>query len=174
MPLSPRSSHGCRTRSSTTRRLWTADSSSLLGNDDYLLRQIASGEREQAREYAAWLLGAAGGYAIKIVNPGGIELWKRGDRGPLTALDAPLGSSRVTPRAIIETLVDAGNGLRLPHAAAHSLQQPRRRRATSRPRSRACARVEGRRAHFTHLQFHSYGVGAKARGDPAPAISSST
>ena len=49
-----------------------------MGNDEYLLRLIAAGERAQARDYAAWLLGAAGGYAIKVVNPGGVELWKRG------------------------------------------------------------------------------------------------
>jgi formylmethanofuran dehydrogenase subunit A len=88
----------------------------LLGNDEYLLRLIDAGERERAREYAAWLLGATGGYAIKIVNPGGVELWKRGSR-ERTELDTPIGSSRVTPRAILETLVDAGNLLRLPHAA---------------------------------------------------------
>src|SRR5262245_1208035 len=52
----------------------------LMGNDDYLLRLIDRDERAAARDYAAWLLGAAGGYAIKVVNPGGIELWKRGVR----------------------------------------------------------------------------------------------
>ena len=71
-----------RTRSSTTRPSSTAASSSLLGNDDYLLRLIDAGERERAREYAAWLLGASGAYAIKVVNPGGVELWKRGSREP--------------------------------------------------------------------------------------------
>ena len=88
----------------------------LLGNDEYLLRLIDAGERERAREYAAWLLGAAGGYAIKVVNPGGVELWKRGRR-ERTQLDTPFGSSRVTPRAILETLVDAAVELGLPHAA---------------------------------------------------------
>lgn len=73
----------------------------LMGNDEYLLRLVAADEREQAREYAAWLLGAAGGYAIKIVNPGGVELWKRGSRDR-TDLDSPIGSTRVTPRAILE------------------------------------------------------------------------
>src|SRR6185295_9463863 len=48
----------------------------LLGNDDYLLRLIDAGDRERAREYAAWLLGATGAYAIKVVNPGGVERWK--------------------------------------------------------------------------------------------------
>jgi formylmethanofuran dehydrogenase subunit A len=33
----------------------------LLGNDEYLLRLIDAGERQQARDYAAWVLGATGG-----------------------------------------------------------------------------------------------------------------
>ena len=86
----------------------------LLGNDDYLLRLIDAAERERAREYAAWLLAATGAYAIKIVNPAGIELWKRGVR-ERTELDQTLGGSRVTPRAILETLADAANTLGLPH-----------------------------------------------------------
>ena len=126
----------------------------LLGNDEYLIRQIDAGERERAREYAAWMLGAAGAYAIKIVNPGGIERWKRGDRDR-TELDTPIGSSRVTPRAILETLVDTANALQLPHAAhihCNNLGIPGNI-ATTLESMRATA---GRRAHFTHLQFHSY------------------
>src|SRR5581483_9581153 len=78
----------------------------LMGNDEYLLRLIDAGERDRARDYAAWLLGATGGYAIKIVNPGGIEAWKAGQRN-LTELDQPLAGRRATPRAILETLADA-------------------------------------------------------------------
>jgi formylmethanofuran dehydrogenase subunit A len=131
----------------------------LLGNDDYLLRLIDAGEQAQARDYVAWVLAAAGGYAVKVVNPGGIELWKRGVRGH-TDLDAPVGSSRVTPRAILETLVDASNALALPHAAhvhCNNLGLPGNV-ATTLESMRA---VSGRRAHFTHLQFHAYGTGEK-------------
>ena len=130
----------------------------LLGNDEYLLRLIDAGEREQAREYASWVIGAAGGYALKIVNPGGVELWKRGAR-ERTELDTPVGSSRVTPRAILETLVDAGNALGLPHAAhihCNNLGSAGNV-ATTLASMRA---VDGRRAHFTHLQFHSYAATA--------------
>lgn len=131
----------------------------LMGNDDYLLRLIDAGEPAQARDYAAWLLGAAGAYAIKIVNPGGIELWKRGSR-ERTGLDTPIGSSRVTPRAIVETLVDAANALALPHGAhihCNNLGTPGNV-ATTLGTMRA---VAGRRAHFTHLQFHAYAAGAR-------------
>ncbi len=126
----------------------------LLGNDEYLLRLIDAGDRERAREYAAWVMSATGGYAIKIVNPGGVELWKRGAR-ERTELDTPIGSSRVTPRAILETLVDAGNALGLPHAAHIHCNNlgAAGNVATTLDSMRA---VEGRRAHFTHLQFHAY------------------
>ena len=126
----------------------------LMGNDDYLLRQLAAGERERAREYAAWLLAATGGYAIKLVNPGGVELWKRGTREG-TRLDTPIGSTRVTPRLILETLTEASETLRLPHAAhihCNDLGRPGNA-ATTLDTMRSLA---GRRAHFTHLQFHCY------------------
>ncbi|MGH7548548.1 MAG: formylmethanofuran dehydrogenase subunit A [Gemmatimonadales bacterium] len=131
----------------------------LLGNDDYLLRQIAAGETARARDYAAWLLGATRGYAIKIVNPGGIARWKSGAGGPernVAGLDDPVGSSAVTPRKILETLAGAANALELPHPVhihCNNLGQPGNVETTL-ASMRALA---GRRAHFTHLQFHSYG-----------------
>src|SRR5205823_6111400 len=77
----------------------------LLGNDDYLLRQIAAGETARARDYAAWLLGVTRAYAIKIVNPGGVALWKGGGgTRNVSGLDDAVGSSAVTPRKILETL----------------------------------------------------------------------
>jgi formylmethanofuran dehydrogenase subunit A len=133
----------------------------LMGNDEYLLQLVARGEREQAREYAAWLLGACGGYAIKVVNPGGIERWKQGARDE-TGLETPVGSTGVTPRAILETLVDAAVALRLPHPAhvhCNRLGVPGNV-STTLASMRA---VSGRRAHFTHLQFHAYGADDRGR-----------
>lgn len=133
----------------------------LLGNDEYLLRQVEAGERARARDYTAWLLGATGGYAVKIVNPGGIQAWKSGQRN-LSGLDQPLGSGRVTPRAILEILTDAASDLRLPHPVhihCNNLGVPGNA-ATTLDTMRA---LEGRRAHFTHLQFHCYG-GSPDRG----------
>ncbi|HYL20890.1 MAG TPA: formylmethanofuran dehydrogenase subunit A [Gemmatimonadales bacterium] len=133
----------------------------LLGNDDYLLRQIAAGETVRARDYAAWLLGVTRGYAIKIVNPGGIAVWKSGGRaggGPrnVSGLDDPVGSSVVTPRKILETLGAATNALALPHPVhvhCNNLGQPGNYTTTL----DSMKALEGQRAHFTHLQFHSYG-----------------
>jgi formylmethanofuran dehydrogenase subunit A len=127
----------------------------LLGNDDYLHRQIAANEMRRARDYVAWILKSTGAYAVKVVNPGGVELWKRNVREVKT-LDDPVGTSNVTPRRILEVLADASIELGLPHpthihcnnlgVAGNVVMTLDTMRA-----------LEGRRAHFTHLQFHSYG-----------------
>jgi formylmethanofuran dehydrogenase subunit A len=129
----------------------------LLGNDDYLLRQIAEGETDRARDYAAWLLGVTRGYAIKIVNPGGVAVWKGGGaRRNVAGLDDPVGSSVATPRKILETLGAAANALALPHPVhihCNNLGQPGNYTTTL----ESMQALQGQRAHFTHLQFHSYG-----------------
>jgi formylmethanofuran dehydrogenase subunit A len=129
----------------------------LMGNDEYLLRQIAAGERDRARDYAAWLLRATGGYAIKIVNPGGVEAWKTGQRNVAT-IDDQVDGRPVTPRAILETITEAGNALRLPHPVHIHCNNlgVAGNAATTLASMEALA---GRRAHFTHLQFHCYGGG---------------
>ncbi len=127
----------------------------LMGNDAFLHRLIAAREHEQARAYAAWLLSAAKGYAIKIVNPGGVELWKRNVRH-VESLDVPVGDAAVTPRAILETLADAAADLELPHPVHVHCNKlgVAGNVAMTLDSMRA---IDGRRAHFTHLQFHSYG-----------------
>lgn len=127
----------------------------LMGNDDFLLRAIAAGDRGLARDYMAWLIGATGAYAVKIVNPGGIERWKDGRRDA-RGLDGPVRGDDVTPRSILETLTTAANELGLPHPVhvhCNDLGVPGNVETTL----ASMAAVAGRRAHFTHLQFHSYG-----------------
>ena len=135
----------------------------LLGNDDYLLRQLAAGELARARQYVAWLLGATRAYAIKVVNPGGIARWKSGGtERDVRGIDDPVGSSSVTPRKILEVLAGVANTLELPHPVhihCNNLGQPGNV-ATTLQTMQALA---GQRAHFTHLQFHSYG-GERGKG----------
>jgi formylmethanofuran dehydrogenase subunit A len=129
----------------------------LMGNDEYLLRQIEAGERDRARDYAAWLLQSTGAYAVKIVNPGGVEAWKSGQRN-VSGLDDSVAGRRVTPRAILETLTDAVAALRLPHPIHIHCNNL----GTAGNYTTTLASMEalaGRRAHFTHLQFHCYGGG---------------
>jgi formylmethanofuran dehydrogenase subunit A len=89
------------------------------------------------------------------VNPGGIEAWKSGQRN-LNDLDQPLATKGVTPRAILETLADAANSLELPHPVhihCNNLGVPGNAAVTL----ATMQALSGRRAHFTHLQFHAYG-----------------
>lgn len=127
----------------------------LMGNEEYLLQQVAAGERDRARDYAAWLVGSTGAYAIKVVNPGGIEAWKSGQRN-LNGLDEALTMNGVTPRAILETLTDAANQLGLPHPVHIHCNNLGMRGNVSVTLASMRA-LAGRRAHFTHVQFHAYG-----------------
>src|SRR5207245_4036922 len=105
-----------------------------------------------------------------IVNPGGVAVWKSGGAGGgrnVSGLDDAVGSSAVTPRKILETLAGAANALALPHPVhihCNNLGQPGNA-ATTLESMRALA---GQRAHFTHLQFHSYG-GARGKGGKSAA-----
>jgi formylmethanofuran dehydrogenase subunit A len=139
----------------------------LMGNDEYLLRQIEAGERDRARDYAAWLLQSTGGYAVKIVNPGGIEAWKTGQRN-VTGLDDAVGGRKVTPRLILETLTDAANALGLPHPV-HIHCNDLGVAGNFATTLASMETLAGRRAHFTHLQFHCYGGGGKEPWSSAAA-----
>ena len=54
----------------------------LMGNNQVLFELIReSGRRRDVsprlRDAIAWWLDATGGYGVKLVNPGGVELWKQ-------------------------------------------------------------------------------------------------
>lgn len=126
----------------------------LVGNNHFVLDRIAAREPEMLRNYLAWLLNATHGYALKIVNPGGVEVWKQG--GGATDFDDLVPGFGVSPRAVVRELCAAANDLGLPHPVhihCNQLGMPGNW-ATTLDTMKA---VEGRRAHFTHIQFHSYG-----------------
>ncbi len=128
-----------------------------MGNNHFIMRCIRDGERALARDYVAWLLGAAKGYAIKVVNPGGVENWKWG--GNVARLDDQVVGFEVTPRQILTTLAWINDELGLPHVPhVHSLNLGRAGNAPT--TVEAIQALDGRRAHICHLQFFSYA------GDP--------
>jgi formylmethanofuran dehydrogenase subunit A len=125
----------------------------LMGNNEFIMQQIAAGEQEKVRHYVAWLLQATRGYAIKLVNPGGVELWKSG--GNAHGLDDEVAGFGVTPRRIVESLADASMGLRLPHPVhihCNNLGVAGNWTTTL----ETMKALEGRSGHFAHVQFHSY------------------
>lgn len=134
----------------------------LMGNNHYALKQIAANEPEKLRAYAAWLLSSAKAYAIKLVNPGGVEVWKEG-AGNVHGLDDDVPAFGVTPRQIIQALAQTANDLGLPHPVhihCNNLGLPGNWATTL----ETMKTLEGRRAHLTHIQFHSYGGGPDDQG----------
>ena len=130
----------------------------LMGNNHYVLKQIHENNPERLRAYIAWLLNATKGYACKLVNPGGVEVWKsRG--GNANTLDDIVDHFGVTPRQIIQGVAHAANDLGLPHPVhihCNNLGMPGNWAVTL----ETMKALEGHRGHITHIQFHSYG------GDP--------
>lgn len=134
----------------------------LTGNNHYVMRAIAAGEPERLRSFCGWLLHATRGYALKVVNPGGVEVWKQGANG-MTGLDDTVPGFGVTPRQIVQGIARVADELRLPHAAhihCNQLGMPGNWTTTL----ETMKAVEGSRGHFTHIQFHSYGGGPDDQG----------
>ncbi|MGY8768791.1 MAG: formylmethanofuran dehydrogenase subunit A [Pirellulales bacterium] len=128
----------------------------LFGNNHFVLDHVREGRHAELDAYLAWSLNAAKAYAIKIVNPGGVENWKQISRKTLQELDEPVPTFGVTPRQIIRELADAADRLALPHSIhvhCNNLGLPGNFATTL----RTMEALEGRRGHFAHIQFHSYG-----------------
>ncbi len=130
----------------------------LLGNNlplFELIREASGDDPGRVRDAVAWWLEATGAYGVKLVNPGGVELWKRSN-GDVTSLDDEVGGLGVTPRRVLETIATAVDDLGLPHPVhvhCNNLGVAGNWRTTI----DTLRTLEGRRAHFAHLQFHAYG-----------------
>jgi formylmethanofuran dehydrogenase subunit A len=144
----------------------------LMGNNQVLfelIRESGGAVSPRLRDAVAWWLEATGGYGIKLVNPGGVELWKR-TGGNVNSLDDDVAGFGVTPRAVVEAIGGAVDELGLPHPVhvhANNLGVPGNAETTL----ETMRALSGRQAHFAHLQFHCYG--GKPGGPPrsrAPAL----
>lgn len=134
----------------------------LFGNNHYVMRQIQARERDRLRAFVGWLLHAGKGYGVKLVNPGGVEMWKQGADN-IHSLDETVAAFGVTPREIIRELAQTAMDLRLPHPVhihCNNLGLPGNWQTTQ----NTMHALEGRRAHLTHIQFHSYGGEANDQG----------
>ena len=132
----------------------------LMGNNQVLFELIresrgsaAAGDR--IKDAIAWWLDATGGYGVKLVNPGGVELWKQSN-GVIESLDDEVAGFGVTPRQVVDAIGGAVDELRLPHPVhihANNLGVPGNADTTL----DTMRTLSGRQAHFAHVQFHSYG-----------------
>jgi formylmethanofuran dehydrogenase subunit A len=130
----------------------------LMGNNQVLfelIRESGGAVSARLRDAVAWWLEATGGYGVKLVNPGGVELWKQSN-GRIDTLDDHVAGFEVTPRQVLEAIGGAVHELGLPHPVhvhANNLGVAGNADTTL----DTMRTLAGRQAHFAHLQFHSYG-----------------
>lgn len=125
----------------------------LMGNNHLVLKYLEQKDREGLRNLVAWLLGATKGYAVKLVNPGGVESWKWGKN--VESLDDAVKGYAVSPREILQGLARANEELGLPHSIhvhCNNLGSAGNFRTTLETMAAVKERI-----HITHVQFNAYG-----------------
>ena len=131
----------------------------LLGDWWISLEHIRDGLIEENAAHIAWMLKAARGYAIKIVNPGGLEAWGYGRN--VHSLDDVVPNFGITPREIIRGLCKVNTMLNLPHTIhvhTNNLGQPGN--YVTALETMKCvedlARKDRPVLHITHIQFCAF------------------
>jgi len=97
----------------------------LLGDWWFVLEYLGQGKIDELARHVAWMINTTKGYAIKIVNPGGLEAWGFGQN--VHGLDDQVPYFCVTPREIIRGLCKVNTLLNLPHTIhvhTNNLGQP--------------------------------------------------
>ena len=128
----------------------------VCGSNLLFYKLLQEGREKDLKDAVAWLLNAARAYTIKLVSPGNDEAWKGARNDQITDIEQTIGSFDLTPRQVIKALIDAACDLELPHPAhihCNNLGHSGNIDTTLETMRLA----EGRRAHFAHIQFHSYG-----------------
>ena len=130
----------------------------LMGNNHYVMQSLQKNEPQKLKAFIGWLLSATKGFAPKLVNPGGVEVWKSHQAGNVSGLDQSVDHFNVTPRQIIRGVAQAAGELGLPHPVhihCNNLGMPGNWETTL----ETMKALEGFSGHITHAQFHSYGGG---------------
>jgi formylmethanofuran dehydrogenase subunit A len=132
----------------------------LFDGNWFVMRYIREENFEKIRSYAAWLLKATKGFSIKLVNPGGTEAWGWGKN--VEDIDEDVPYFDVTPREMIESLVEAAESLNLPHSVhlhCNNLGVPGNYETTIKTLDivKGMPSKERQLLYVTHVQFHSYG-----------------
>jgi formylmethanofuran dehydrogenase subunit A len=131
----------------------------LLGDWWFVLEYLGQGKIEELARHVAWMMTTTRGYAIKIVNPGGLEAWGFGQN--VHSLDDQVPYFCVTPREIVRGLCKVNRLLNLPHTIhvhTNNLGQPGNY-ATALETMRCVEDLapENRPAiHITHCQFSCF------------------
>ena len=131
----------------------------MFCNNMFVMEYLAAGKIEECAAYVAWVIEATKGYAIKIVNPGGVEAWGWGKN--VTSLDDQVPHFNITPKEIIRGLCKVNKILNLPHTIhVHPNRLGRPGNYENTIKTMDCVRdlADGKPVmHMTHIQFEGYG-----------------
>jgi formylmethanofuran dehydrogenase subunit A len=131
----------------------------LLGDWWFAMEYLRDGRLKECAAHMAWIINATKGYAIKIVNPGGVESWGFGRN--VKDLDDPVPNFGVTPREIVRGLCKVNQMLNLPHTIhvhTNRLGQPGNYITTIDTMGCVENLAKGNRPaiHITHCQFSAF------------------
>ncbi|HTY74095.1 MAG TPA: formylmethanofuran dehydrogenase subunit A [Candidatus Nanoarchaeia archaeon] len=131
----------------------------LLGDWWFVLEYLSKDKIEECARHIAWMLRTTRGYAIKIVNPGGLESWGFGRN--VHSIDDQVPNFCITPREIMRGLVKVNKLLNLPHTIhlhTNNLGTPGNYTTTlDTMKALEDLSTDGKPvAHITHVQFSSF------------------
>jgi formylmethanofuran dehydrogenase subunit A len=131
----------------------------LLGDWWFVLEYLRDGKIEECARHVAWMIKATKGYAIKIVNPGGLEAWGFGRN--VNSIDDQVPYFGITPREIIRGLCKVNKLLNLPHTIhVHTNNLGKPGNYVTALETMRCvedlARDDKPVIHITHCQFSAF------------------
>ena len=131
----------------------------LLGDWWFVLEYLKDGSIDELARHVAWIMTSTKGYAIKIVNPGGLEAWGYGQN--VHSLGDQIPNFCITPRDIIRGLCKVNKLLNLPHTIhvhTNNLGQPGNYATTLETMESVedLASENKPAIHITHCQFSAF------------------
>jgi formylmethanofuran dehydrogenase subunit A len=131
----------------------------LLGDWWFVLEYLKEENLEECARHIAWIMNSTKGYAIKIVNPGGLEAWGFGHN--VSSLDDQVPYFCITPREIIRGLCKVNKLLNLPHTIhVHTNNLGKPRNYLTALETMKCVEdlaTENKPViHITHCQFSAF------------------
>ena len=131
----------------------------LLGDWWFVLEYLKNESIDELARHIAWIMTSTKGYAIKIVNPGGLEAWGYGQN--VHSLGDQIPNFCITPRDIVRGLCKVNKLLNLPHTIhvhTNNLGQPGNYATTLETMESVedLASENKPAIHITHCQFSAF------------------
>ncbi len=131
----------------------------VLGNDDFLLRMLRTGESENAiNDYVAHTVGNTRSLGLKCINPGGVEAFKENLR--VFGLDDEVPFYGLTSRQIFQALQKSTQAVGV-HHPLHLHMNNLGIAGNIETALTTIDAAQGLPLHLAHVQFYAYGKEGK-------------